>query len=1002
MLVKYSLFVNWLCRLVLALLVVATVTGSAFAQSTGTIRGAIFEDLDGDKIQSEEDLGIQTSFVITSPITGHVAVASQENGYFLLSGLEPGIYNITPPMISGYSLFGGESGFASSVEVKAGQQTLVAMPFQRACAEFKILEIKCNVTPDGVFTGYSVTFEYTNLGTIPIKKLVFTPPAGTLIQYGAALPNTVPFFTPVNFLDTVTRTVTITGVTPGWKCFAGSQHNASGSSCCNISLCASFPVCDCFQMTGQTFNALDANTVQWCFTLQNLSKEPSKGIKFLLPAGVAMTPNPLDLSSATGPLLPYQSKAACVTITGAALGAQLCFDVVLAQDAFEIEVCRRTVCIEIPKLNLCVGTGECYKAMPTYFETGTNNVLPEWQNGIRSLGNTVAAITCWAQNGNDPVFAMINLDRYQCGSFIKGKNWTASATQRNNYHGYHGKPDVGTSAYNWTRKNLGTVFGIEIDTRGNCYLSHTSANNGTTYTYNPSTNSWPITNGNEALAGVSGGPGSVHVIQNNTGLISKFVELPMGPAQVVFGPATSAGLGNIAFDKDHNQFFVTDHYGYGFTVPFSQSIKSKLYNEGRIYRVASNASGTVGTISAPDSSKPTVMFMDGKSRMNSNGTQFWGIAVHRKRLYVSRWMADQQAVNFSGTFSWPSMQPIYFHNEIWSAPIEANGDVIESKFRLELTIPFLSGRTYSNPVADIEFDETGVMYLAEKSMNGLSNIKEHQSRVLAFECDSGSWVQLARLDQNNVLQTELCFQTGMDPSWATSSVGGVAPDFNKCGGSIGGNRLWATGDILADYDGNPTTTDFVYGLTGMPYTGGKSQDEILIAGSDIYDPHKAIFNEVDIPCYMPGKGTLLVTLQGFTPSVDDIVLGWVEIRDSVTNELIDKWQGNIANHPTFEFRGNFPPKNYDVVVKGSQWLSKRIKDIYLESGLNAEVVGTLLSGDCDNDNYVGTNDYLILSESFDAGVGEPKYDARADLDRDGAVTTNDYLLLNENFDETGE
>jgi hypothetical protein len=63
---------------------------------------------------------------------------------------------------------------------------------------------------------------------------------------------------------------------------------------------------------------------------------------------------------------------------------------------------------------------------------------------------------------------------------------------------------------------------------------------------------------------------------------------------------------------------------------------------------------------------------------------------------------------------------------------------------------------------------------------------------------------------------------------------------------------------------------------------------------------------------------------------------------------------------------------------------------------------TLTNGDCDGDNYIGTDDYLIVSNAFDLSTGDPVYDSRADLNGDGYVGTDDYLILNENFDKSGD
>lgn len=62
---------------------------------------------------------------------------------------------------------------------------------------------------------------------------------------------------------------------------------------------------------------------------------------------------------------------------------------------------------------------------------------------------------------------------------------------------------------------------------------------------------------------------------------------------------------------------------------------------------------------------------------------------------------------------------------------------------------------------------------------------------------------------------------------------------------------------------------------------------------------------------------------------------------------------------------------------------------------------SLLSGDCDDNDAVTTDDYLIISAAFDTAFGDPGYDFRADLEEDDFVNTDDYLLLSQNFDLSG-
>lgn len=92
---------------------------------------------------------------------------------------------------------------------------------------------------------------------------------------------------------------------------------------------------------------------------------------------------------------------------------------------------------------------------------------------------------------------------------------------------------------------------------------------------------------------------------------------------------------------------------------------------------------------------------------------------------------------------------------------------------------------------------------------------------------------------------------------------------------------------------------------------------------------------------------------------------------------------------------------FAVGVKASHWLRKRAESIALNGGTQVVNV-SLTNGDCDGNNLVGTDDYLLVNSAFDTLLGDAAFDARADLNGDDYVGTDDYLLLNSSFDLTGD
>jgi len=90
-----------------------------------------------------------------------------------------------------------------------------------------------------------------------------------------------------------------------------------------------------------------------------------------------------------------------------------------------------------------------------------------------------------------------------------------------------------------------------------------------------------------------------------------------------------------------------------------------------------------------------------------------------------------------------------------------------------------------------------------------------------------------------------------------------------------------------------------------------------------------------------------------------------------------------------------------VRVKADHWLATVVTDVDTSIGQdNLDI--TLRNGDCDGDNVVTTDDYLIINGAFDTQIGDALFDSRADLTDDGYVTTDDYLAFNSNFDVEGD
>jgi hypothetical protein len=93
---------------------------------------------------------------------------------------------------------------------------------------------------------------------------------------------------------------------------------------------------------------------------------------------------------------------------------------------------------------------------------------------------------------------------------------------------------------------------------------------------------------------------------------------------------------------------------------------------------------------------------------------------------------------------------------------------------------------------------------------------------------------------------------------------------------------------------------------------------------------------------------------------------------------------------------------YDVYVKGTTWLRKKLGTVTLNNIWGTYIAGELKNGDCNGDNVVNTDDYTIVSAAWDKGSSDSGFDPRADLNQDGIVGTDDYLAISAAFDSQGD
>ncbi|MBX7134841.1 MAG: hypothetical protein K1X67_19400 [Fimbriimonadaceae bacterium] len=132
------------------------------------------------------------------------------------------------------------------------------------------------------------------------------------------------------------------------------------------------------------------------------------------------------------------------------------------------------------------------------------------------------------------------------------------------------------------------------------------------------------------------------------------------------------------------------------------------------------------------------------------------------------------------------------------------------------------------------------------------------------------------------------------------------------------------------------------------------------------------------------------------------VTAWVDVYASGGSTPLESASVTLGACGEFSMPCTLPAGTYDVSVKGSHWLARRVNGVtFDEAGANG-LTASNLNGDCDGDNEVGIGDYAQLSASYGLSLGDTGYDAAADLNGDEAVDIADYAILSSNYGETGD
>jgi gliding motility-associated-like protein len=246
-------------------------------------------------------------------------------------------------------------------------------------------------------------------------------------------------------------------------------------------------------------------------------------------------------------------------------------------------------------------------------------------------------------------------------------------------------------------------------------------------------------------------------------------------------PNQNVGLGNICFNKYHNQLLITN------------------FEDGKIYRYDMDGN----FISSFDPFNTD----DGSAGLPDLNEAIWGINVFgtnatNVKVYFSRWGDD-------------------IPMSVWSIDLNTNGEFIgEESFCFSIPSEDLNSNN-DRPISDLTFSDDGKMYVCENTIqknvefNYFENLA-HQSMVFEYSLIGNVWIKTQNYFVGNY-------------SINRNSTGGVALGNRQTKNGIECEGLvWTTGDALK-FNGqniNEFDTEIVYGIAGIPINGNTEENVI--------------------------------------------------------------------------------------------------------------------------------------------------------------------------------
>jgi len=158
----------------------------------------------------------------------------------------------------------------------------------------------------------------------------------------------------------------------------------------------------------------------------------------------------------------------------------------------------------------------------------------------------------------------------------------------------------------------------------------------------------------------------------------------------------------------------------------------------------------------------------------------------------------------------------------------------------------------------------------------------------------------------------------------------------------------------------------------------------------------ALYNVLAI---RPVSGT--VTLQNYPPGPNGISVT-VQLYNAGTSTLVDTQIATLDAGGHFTVSSSAPSGNYDIYVKASHWLRRKVTNQSFGLTGVSGLTYSLINGDINGDNTISLADFGKLKAAYGSMPGDGNWNPNADLDGNGSVGLSDFGILKLHYGTSGD